>query len=547
MSSSCTVSRRQFAQMAAVGGASIALGSVISGCTKSESTTSASPDEPRDEVIIALSTTSEPAAGFDPFASWGCGEHCHEPLIQSTLVKTGADMTIENDLATDYSCSDDGLVWSFTIRTDVKFSDGEPLTAEDVAFTINGIRDAEGAEADFSMVDEAVALDDEHVEIRLLRPYNVLLYTLAVVGICPAHAHGADYGEHPIGSGRYIMTQWDKGQQVIFEANPDYYGEAPLMKRVVVVFMDDDAALAATQSGDVDVAQTSAFLADTAVEGYGLLDCKTVDCRGIALPVLPEGSTFKMDGEDVPSGNAITSDVYFRRAVNYAIDRELLIKRALNGYAHPAFSVCDGMPWACEDMIIETDVEHAKELLAEGGWKPGDDGILEKDGVRAEFKLYYMSNDTMRQSIGADVAEQLAPLGIKVIVEGMGWEELIPISFTDLQVWGWGANSPSEVYSINHTSGGANFASRSDVITDALLEDALAQKTLEESYPLFRDAQFDGKNGVTPDADAPWVWLCNVDHLFFTRDGLQVAEQKLHPHGHGWSLVNNVDRWSWAV
>ena len=545
MVSSRTMSRRQFAQIAAVGGTTVALGSVLASCTNDSSSTPASDDQTRDEVVIALSASSEPAAGFDPFIAWGCGEHAHEPLIQSTLVKTGKDMNIENDLATEYSCSEDGLLWKFTIRTDAVFSDGEPLTAADVAFTINGIKETEGAQADFSMVDKAVAVDDEHVEIHMLRPYNILLYTLAVVGICPEHAHGADYGEKPIGSGRYMLTQWDKGQQAIFEANPTYYGDAPQMKRVVVVFMDDDAALAAVQAGKVDVAQTSALLADTKVDGFNLLNCKTVDCRGIALPVLPEGSTFEVDGEQVPSGNAITSDVYFRRAVNYAIDRDLLIKRALNGYAHAAYSVCDGMPWACKEMIIKTDVEHAKELLAEGGWVAGDDGILVKDGVRAEFKLYYMGHDTMRQAIGADVAEQLKPLGIKVTVEGMGWEDLIPISYTDLQVWGWGANSPSEVYSINHTKGGANFASRSDAITDTLLDEALAQKTIEESYPLFQDAQFDGLNGVTPDADASWVWLCNVDHLFFTREGLKVAEQKLHPHGHGWSLVNNVDQWSW--
>ena len=51
---------------------------------------------------------------------------------------------------------------------------------------------------------------------------------------------------------------------------------------------------------------------------------------------------------------------------------------------------------------------------------------------------------------------------------------------------------------------------------------------------------------MTPDADAPWVWIANVDHLYFAREGLTIAEQKLHPHGHGWSIVNNVDRWSWS-
>ena len=58
-------------------------------------------------------------------------------------------------------------------------------------------------------------------------------------------------------------------------------------------------------------------------------------------------------------------------------------------------------------------------------------------------------------------------------------------------------------------------------------------------------SDWDGTTGVTQDGDIPWIWLCNVDHLYFVRDGLQVAEQKIHPHGHGWSIVNNVDQWSW--
>ena len=79
------------------------------------------------------------------------------------------------------------------------FTDGVPLTAEDVAFTINGIVNGEAAEADLSMVDEARAVDATTCEIAMKRPNNALLYTLAVMGIVPAHAYGPDYGEHPIG------------------------------------------------------------------------------------------------------------------------------------------------------------------------------------------------------------------------------------------------------------------------------------------------------------------------------------------------------------
>ena len=112
----------------------------------------------KDEVIVTMPTTSAPEAGFDPAYGWGAGEHVHEPLIQGTLTTTNTDLSIGKDLAVDYSVSDDGLTWMVKIRDDVKFTDGEPLTAEDVAFTYNNCRDNSSVN-DFSMLKEAVAVD----------------------------------------------------------------------------------------------------------------------------------------------------------------------------------------------------------------------------------------------------------------------------------------------------------------------------------------------------------------------------------------------------
>ena len=545
-----SLSRRTFAKVALAGGGALALGGALSGCSQpanSENDTEegGAQGETQAQVIVTMPTGAEPAAGFDPFVSWGCGEHVHEPLIQSTLIVTNADMSFSNDLATAYFCSEDGLTWTFSIRDDAVFSDGKPLTAADVAFTINGILASPTAEADLSMVDEAVATGDYTVELHLNRPFNILLYTLANVGICPEHAHGADYGEHPIGSGRYVLTQWDKGQQVIFDANPTYYGEKPQIERVVVLFMDEDASLAAAQSGSVDLAYTSATFAENIVSGYDLFDCETVDSRGISLPMLPAGSTWESGGQTYEAGNNVTSDLALRQAMSIALDRDLAIQHTLGGFGTPAFSVSDGMPWASEDMRVETDVERAKTILAEGGWAAGSDGILVKGDVRAEFDLLYMAPDTVRQALTADFAEQMAALGIKVNVQGLSWDELEPQSYSQAILWGWGSNSPVEIYELNHSDGWGDYACRKSDATDGYLEQAVSQTDIADSYEYYRLAQWNGQVGVTPESDAPWVWIANVDHLYFAREGLKVAEQKPHPHGHGWSIINNVDKWSW--
>lgn len=542
------MTRRRFAQLIAAGGASVACAGVLSACggNGADGSSSANDTEVKNQVIVAMNMNSEPAAGFDPFVSWGCGEHVHEPLIQSTLITTDANLEFVNDLATEYYCADDGMTWYFTIREDAKFTDGEPLTASDVAFTINGIIESEAAEADLSMVEKAVATDDAHVEITMAKPYNALLYTLAVVGIVPEHAHGEDYGANPIGSGRYMLEQWDRGQQVILKANPDYYGEAPKMERVVVVFMEEDAALAAVCAGQVDIAYTSATYSDQTSEGYELFACETVDSRGISLPSIAAGQT-KADGaNEYPAGNDVTCDLAVRRAINYAVDRQAMIDNVLNGYGTPAYSVCDSSPWGSPDMKVETDVEAAKKLLDEAGWALGEDGIRSKDGVRAAFDMYYASDDSVRQALAAEFADQMKELGIEVSIKGASWDDIYPHEFATPILWGWGSNAPTELYELTYSQGWGNYACYDNAEIDSYLDEALAVPYIEDSYELFQKAQWDGTQGVAPQGAATWVWLANVDHLYFKRTGLEVAEQKPHPHGHGWSLVNNVDRWSWA-
>lgn len=498
----------------------------------------------KDSVIVAMGPTSEPESGFDPAYGWGAGEHVHEPLIQSTLTVTKKDLTIGYDLATSMEASEDGMSWTVAIRGDVKFTDGEPLTADDVAFTYNTLRDTSSVN-DFTMLKSAEAVDATTVVFHMNRPYSIWPYTMAIVGIVPEHAYSADYGSHPVGSGRYIMKQWDRGQQVIFEANPDYYGEAPKMKKVTVLFMEEDAAFAAVRAGQVDLAYTAASYADQAVDGYQLLAFETVDNRGFNLPAVPFAAA---DAGGVPMGNDLTSDVRVRRAINIAIDRNEMIENVLNGYGSPAYSVCDKMPWYNDAAETSYDLEGAKALMEEAGWTGGDGQIREKDGKKAEMTLLYPAGDSVRQALAADSANQLKELGIDVKTEGVGWDEAYDRAQAEPLLWGWGAHTPMELYNIYHTiaeTGSAEYSPYANETVDRYMDEALASSDLEASYELWKQAQWDGSSGITQQGDIPWIWLVNIDHLYWSRDGLAVAEQKLHPHGHGWSIVNNVDQWSW--
>lgn len=510
---------------------------LLASCAGQSAGPSASRPESGRQATVILPPVSEPDAGFDPVLGWGAGEHVHEPLIQSTLTETNPDLTVGYDLADGMHSSEDGLTWTVEIREGVKFTDGAPLTASDVAFTYNTVKQA-GSLHDFTMLDWAEAADDRTVIFHLNTPFSIWPYTMASVGIVPAHAYDqSSYGTSPVGSGRYMLKQWDRGEQVILEANPDYYGEKPRMERVIILFMEEDAAFLAVRAGQADAAYTSAAYTDQRVDGFSLLSVQTVDNRGVNLPaaVASPGA--------VRIGNAFTGESRMvRQAINMGIDRQAMIDHVLNGHGTPAYSVCDGLPWYSEANKVEHDPEGAKALLDKAGWLAGADGVREKDGIRAALTIHYAAGDSVRQALAAELANQLKTLGIEADIKGVGWDTAYDDALSNPLVWGWGSHTPMELYNIFHTapnSDSALYSPYANQAVDELMDAALACPVPEESYALWQQAQEEIAR------DVPWVWLVNVDHLYWVRDGLQVAEQKIHPHGHGWSIVNNVDQWEW--
>lgn len=497
----------------------------------------------KDSVVIAIG--SEPET-LDPTKGWG---HGNAPIVQSTLVKYNSELNFENDLATGYELSDDGLVWTFTLRDDAYFTDGEKLTAADVAFTLETAKAAQGS-VDLTYMESAVAKDDSTVVVTLSKPTSILLNTLASVGIVPEHAYGEDYGVDPIGSGPYKFVEWRAQEQIVFTANENYYGGEPAIKKVTIVFMSEDAALAAVQSGQVDVAYSTATLGSTAVEGYHVEALTSADNRGFTLPVLPdEGKTTE---SGAPIGNDVTSKLEIRQAIAYAIDRQKVAEVALNGFGRPAYSENDGMPWNNPEVVIETDVDYAKKLLADAGWIDTDgDGIVEKDGLKAEFNCVYPSGDSVRQAVAMAAAEQVLAVGIKINVEGTSWDDIMKRMFSEAVMMGWGSAIPNETYYLYRSEGALlddfyNPEGYMNETTDAYLAAAMEALTPEEANKNWQLVQWDGSTGTAMKGECPWVWIVNLDHVTFVRDGLSIGEQSIHPHGHGVPLIQNLQDWEWT-
>lgn len=496
----------------------------------------------KDELV--LSFDSEPEDGFDPVTGWG---RYGSPLFQSTLLKRNDDLEIENDLAESYEIDeDDNKIWTVELRDDVNFSDGEPLTADDVVFTFEKAAES-GSVVDLNVIDEVEALDDTTVQFTLKEPQSTFVNTLAATGIVPEHAYGDDYAENPIGSGPYEMVQWDKGEQLIVQENPEYYGDKPNFKKITFSFLSEDASLAAAQAGEVDLAYIPASLSNNEVSGMRLEDVETVDNRGIVFPYVESGEETE-DG--LPIGNDVTADSAIRKAINIAVDREELVEGVLEGHGTPAYSSVDKLPWWNPDTVIEDgDMEGAKKLLDEAGWKENDDGIREKGGTKAAFTLYYLADDEVRQSLAIAVADMMKPLGINIKVEGGSWDVIGDNMYSSAVLMGWGSHDPHELYNIYASENAGvdynNTGFYKNEKVDEYFHKALNATSEEEANEYWKKAQWDGETGLSAKGDAPWAWLVNIDHLYLVDEDLDIGNQRIHVHGHGWPATDNITEWKW--
>lgn len=509
----------------------------LTGCNKGIK------NEQSDRVIIAIS--SEPTS-LDPCVGWG---HGTTPLIQSTLVEYLQDMTFRNDLATEYKISEDGLTWTFSIRDDAYFTDGVQVKASDVVFTFLTAKESQSS-LDLTFLETAKAIDETTVEFRLNTPTSTFLHTIATTGIVPEHAYDENYGRNPIGSGPYTFVQWNTGEQIMLEANENYYGAMPQIPKVVLLFMEEDAAFAAAKSGQVDVALVSASIAaHNSIPEYQIEAISTLDNRGFTLPMEANEGTLTKEGYMI--GNNVTSQKSIRKALAFGMDRERIVKEALYGYGDPAYSENDGMPWNNPEVEITYDLEYAKEILKDDGWVDKDsDGILEKDGLKAEFTCLYPSGDSVRQAVSFAAAAMAKELGIHIIVEGTSWDDIEKRMFSNAVLMGWGSSNPYTSYSLFHSknklrSDYYNPEGFDNETVDSYLDSAMCATNPEDAYHYWKLAQWDGTTGTSMLGEAPFVWITNVKHVYFVREGLNIGEQQLHEHGASMTLLQNLKDWHW--
>ncbi|MDE7486470.1 ABC transporter substrate-binding protein, partial [Streptococcus agalactiae] len=152
------------------------------------------------------------------------------------------------------------------------------------------------------------------------------------------------YKSNPIGSGPYMVKEYKAGEQAIFVRNPYWHGKKPYFKKWTWVLLDENTALAALESGDVDMIYATPELASKKVKGTRLLDIASNDVRGLSLPYVKKG-VVKNSPDGYPVGNDVTSDPAIRKALTIGLNRQKVLDTVLNGYGKPAYSIIDRTPF----------------------------------------------------------------------------------------------------------------------------------------------------------------------------------------------------------
>lgn len=519
----------------------VAVGLVLGATLWGGSNTGRSPDE----LVVSAVNKPEPEQGFDPLHDWGCGSFNREPLVQSTLFKTGPDGNFTNDLATNYSVSSDGLTWTVNIRDDVKFSDNTSLSAKDVAFTFNEAK-VSNSKLDLSNLEKANAVDNDTVTFKLNKVDSTFIWSLRYVGIVPEASYNSEtYGQNPIGSGPYKLVQWDKGQQAIFEYNENYYGKEPYFKKITVVFSKPDSSLAAVKSGQSDIGEIDVINADQKVDGYKLVNLPSGMAHGISFPMIND------TGEKTEAGNAIgnnvTADITIRKALNTVINRSEIVKDVFKGYGEAEYTGVDQRAFGNPDAKInDSNVESAKKILEEGGWKDTNgDGIVEKNGQNASFKLYYAADDQTRQSLVTVVAEQAKQIGINIELVGTNWDTIYANQYNSACFYRQGSIDPYkstylQFHSKELDDSYMNPGLYNNSAVDAYFEKAVGSRDQDQANEFWQKAAYDGNTGFSPAGDAPWAWVASVDSLYLIKDDIDIGNP---PKELGVDLFINILDW----
>jgi peptide/nickel transport system substrate-binding protein len=439
---------------------------------------------------------------MDPHAQWLDTNTSYYNHIYGSLVRIDEKSAIVADLAESWKIVSD-TEWQFNLRKGVKFHDGSTLDAADIVASFQRARNLPTATSPYTgaiaTVKEVKAVDDSTVAILTTRPDPVLLHALANIQIIPSELANAttdsfNTGKSVIGTGPYKYVGFKAGDRLELSRNPEYWSAKPKWDRVTFRFIPDDAArVAALLGNDVDLID---FVPPRLVERVKSAANATVflgpSDRTIFLIMDTErdASPFVKDKDGNRLAKNPLKDKRVREALTFAIDRDLLTKRVMDGAATPSSQpTALGFGGYNDGLKVPAfDPDRAKKLLTEAGYPDGFSMTVHCTNDR------YVNDEKVCQAVG----QMLARVGLKMSVEALPRSVFFPAATNhtsdtrySFMLLGWGNSSTGDagvVPNILHTYdrprglGTWNLGHYSNPDLDKMIEAAVSTMDLKKRY-----------------------------------------------------------------
>lgn len=456
-------------------------------------------------------------------------------VLESLLTRDPDTLEWTGLIAKSWTVSDDGLVINFKLNSNVTFSDGKPLTAEDVAFTydfmMNEGINAPGERAYYEKVKSVTAKGLYEVEFVFKDPYFEALGAAGGIPILAKHFYEEYMTKTEafnnskgllIGSGPYRLADpksWSSEQGTVeLVRNPRYWGsvQPSFDKMVWRIIQNDSARLTTYRNGDIDVYSARP------IEYDRLLQDEQIKEKSHNFEYMSPTAGYSYIGWNQQSGEQATrfADKRVRQAMTYLTDRDTIIRDIYRGYAEAAISPFSPRSKQHDPALLprKADVDKAKALLKEAGYEDRDnDGLLEDAaGEPFSFKLMYSQGSDDTKGLVLLLKDMYAKAGVQLVPEPTEWSVMLERLDTknfDATILGWSSGFETDIYQMFHSSqaktGGNNFISYRSKELDSLIDEARVIVDESKRMPVWQKAE------AVFYEDQPYTFLMRRKSLVF--------------------------------
>ena len=463
-------------------------------------------------------------------------EHCEiKHLLFDSLVKLDKDGNPVASLAESWTYDEAAMTYTFKLRSDVKWHDGEKFTADDVKFTIEAIMDPDNGSENYPNyieIGEIKVISDTEIAFVLTEP-NFAFLDYMTMSILPEHKlqgedmWESDYFKNPIGTGPYKLESWDVGQAITMVKNEDYFAGAAKIDTIIFkIVTDDNAKALQLKEGTLDLAQVTPKDAQNFKDAKDLTvyDMATADYRGILYNFWNE--YWQTNGDLIP-------------AISYCIDRQAMVDAVLLGQGFVAYSPIQLNEYNYDGVEKYTyDLSKAEAAFLAAGCTKDAEGFWCRNGERISFTINATPGDQVRIDMAQIAAQQLQEAGLdvkaNVPANGIDW------GGQECCIIGWGSpyDADDHTYKVFGTDAGANYSGYSNENVDKWLK--LARQTNDEA----KRAEYYKEFQIAMAAAPAYTYFCYIDAMFVANSNIKGIDASTVLGHHGVGIFWNVTEWT---